>query len=135
MPCPRGRLEKFLAQYATGENNPFVALNQAFFHDGGFIHIPAGQDVQEPVHLLFISTSRETGTTVQPRNLVIAGAGSRATIIESYVTLGGAAYFTNAVTEIIAGDNATLEHVSFRTRPPTPSTSRPSPVNSAVPAT
>jgi Fe-S cluster assembly protein SufD len=109
-----GKVEKFLAQYATGENNPFVALNQAFFHDGGFIHIPAGQDVLEPVHLLFISTSRETGTTVQPRNLIIAGANSRATIIETYVTLGGAAYFTNAVTEIIAGDNATLEHVKFQ---------------------
>jgi Fe-S cluster assembly protein SufD len=70
--------------------------------------------VQEPVHLLFISTSRETGTTVQPRNLIIAGANSKATIIESYVTLGGAAYFTNAVTEIIAGDNAALEHVKFQ---------------------
>ncbi len=109
-----GRVEKHLAQRATGEDNPFVALNQAFFHDGGFIHIPAGQVVQEPIHLLFVSTSRETGTTVHPRNLIIAEANSRATIIESYVTLDGAVYFTNAVTEIIAGDNAALEHVKFQ---------------------
>jgi Fe-S cluster assembly protein SufD len=107
-------LERHLTHYANGDDNSFAALNQAFFHDGGFIHIPAGQVVQEPVHLLFISTSRETGTTVQPRNLIIAGANSKATIIESYVTLGGAAYFTNAVTEIIAGDNAALEHVKFQ---------------------
>ncbi|MGD0252911.1 MAG: Fe-S cluster assembly protein SufD [Verrucomicrobiota bacterium] len=109
-----GKVEKHLAQCATGEDNPFVALNQAFFHDGAFIHIPAGQVVQDPIHLLFVSTSRETGTTVHPRNLIIAEANSKATIIESYVTLGGAEYFTNAVTEIIAGDNAALEYVKFQ---------------------
>jgi Fe-S cluster assembly protein SufD len=109
-----GKVEKYLAHCATGKDNPFVALNQAFFHDGAFIHIPAGQVVPEPIHLLFVSTSREAGTTVQPRNLIIAGANSQATIIESYVTLGGAGYFTNAVTEIFAGDNATLEHIKLQ---------------------
>ncbi|MFZ1073275.1 MAG: Fe-S cluster assembly protein SufD [Verrucomicrobiia bacterium] len=107
-------LETHLAHYANGDDDPFAAMNQAFFHDGAFIHIPKGQVVPEPVHLIFISTSRDTGTTVQPRNLIIAEASSKATIIESYVTLGGAEYFTNAVTEIIAGDNATLEHVKFQ---------------------
>jgi Fe-S cluster assembly protein SufD len=109
-----GKVEKYLAQHGTGEGNPFEALNQAFFHDGGFIHIPAGHVVQEPIHLLFISTSRETGTTVHPRNLIITGANSGATIIESYVSFGGAEYFTNAVTEIFAGDNANLEHIKFQ---------------------
>jgi len=109
-----GKVEKYLAQHGTGEGNPFEALNQAFFHDGGFIHIPAGYVVPEPIHLLFISTSRETGTTVHPRNVIIAGANSRATVIESYVTLGGAEYFTNAVTEIFAGDHATLEHIKLQ---------------------
>ncbi|HXR03672.1 MAG TPA: Fe-S cluster assembly protein SufD [Verrucomicrobiae bacterium] len=109
-----GTAEKFLTHYAKADDNPFAALNQAFFHDGAFIHIPAGQVVPEPVHLLFVSTSREAGTAVHPRNLIIAGANSQATIIESYVTLGGAAYFTNAVTEIIAGDNVMLEHVKFQ---------------------
>ncbi len=109
-----GTAEKFLAHYAKVEDNPFASLNQAFFHDGAFIQIPAGQVVEDPIHLLFISTSRDTGTAIHPRNLIIAGANSKATIIESYVTLGGAAYFTNAVTEIIAGDNAALEHVKFQ---------------------
>jgi Fe-S cluster assembly protein SufD len=112
--CKNLLLEKHLTHYANGDDNPFAALNQAFFHDGAFIHVPEGQVVPEPIHLLFISTSRDTGTTVHPRNLIIAGANSKATIIESYVTLGGAGYFTNAVTEIIAGDNAALEHVKFQ---------------------
>ena len=109
-----GRAEKYLAHYTKGDDNPFAALNQAFFHDGAFIHVPAALAVPEPIHLLFISTSREAGTTVNPRNLIIAEADSKVTIIESYVTLDGAAYFTNAVTEIIAGDSAVLEHVKFQ---------------------
>ena len=113
-----GELEKYLAQYVHDEKNPFTALNQAFFHDGAFIHVPKGQTVPEPVHLLFISTSRDAGTTVHPRNLIIAEAGSRVTVIESYVTLDGAAYLTNAVTEIFAGDNARLEHVKFQDEAP-----------------
>jgi Fe-S cluster assembly protein SufD len=109
-----GKVEKYLAQHGTGEGNPFEALNQAFFHDGAFIHIPSGHVVPEPIHLIFISTSRETGATVHPRNLIIAEANSQATIIESYVTLDGAEYFTNAVTEIFAGDHATLEHIKLQ---------------------
>src|SRR5207247_7309495 len=38
------------------------------------------------------------------------GGGSRAMIVESYVGLGPASYFTNAVTEIVIGENAVLTH-------------------------
>jgi Fe-S cluster assembly protein SufD len=107
-------VEKHLGQCAPPEDNPFTALNQAFFLDGGFIHLPAGKTVDEPIQLIFISTSKQTGATIQPRNLIVADAGSQATIIESYVAIGGASYFTNAVTEMIVGDNATIEHLKFQ---------------------
>jgi Fe-S cluster assembly protein SufD len=107
-------IEKRLNHCAQMDDNPFAALNQAFFQDGGFIHLPAGKIVEEPIHLVFISTGREDGETIQPRNLIIAEANSKVTVIESYLASGSAAYFTNAVTEIIAGDNAVLEHVKFQ---------------------
>ena len=65
-----------------------------------------------------VSTARQSGDTIQPRNLVIAGAGSRATVLESYLATDSTAYFTNAVTEIVAGDNASLEHVKFQDEAP-----------------
>ena len=99
---------------ARMDDNAFAALNQAFFLDGGFIHIPAGKVIAEPIQLIFISTAQHSGDTIHPRNLILAGADSKATVIESYLATGGAAYFTNAVTEIIAGDNAALEHVKFQ---------------------
>jgi Fe-S cluster assembly protein SufD len=107
-------LEQQFGRFALTDGNSFAALNQAFFLDGGFVHIPAGKMVEEPIQLVFISTAKHSGDTIQPRNLIIAGPGSRATIVESYLSADHAAYFTNAVTEIVAGDNATLEHVKFQ---------------------
>jgi Fe-S cluster assembly protein SufD len=107
-------IEQQLGRFALTSDNSFAALNQAFFLDGGFVHIPAGQTVEEPVQLIFISTAKHNGDTIQPRNLIIAGAGSKATVIESYLAADPAAYFTNTVTEIVAGDNAALEYVKFQ---------------------
>jgi Fe-S cluster assembly protein SufD len=107
-------LEKQLGYCALVENNSFAALNQAFFLDGGFVHIAAGKTIEEPIQLVFVSTAGHDGGTTHPRNLIIAEANSRVTVIESYLSTGGSAYFTNAVTEIVAGDNAVVEHVKFQ---------------------
>jgi Fe-S cluster assembly protein SufD len=107
-------IKKHLSLYALTNDNAFAALNQAFFTDGGFVHVPAGASVAEPIQFVFISTAKNNGDTSQPRNLILASANSQATVIESYLSTDNAAYFTNAVTEIVAGDNAALEHVKFQ---------------------
>jgi Fe-S cluster assembly protein SufD len=107
-------VEKHLGRYARKPDNGFAALNQAFFVDGGFVHVPAGRILEEPIQFVYVSTNRQSGATFHPRNLVIAEAGSQVTILESYVTLGGRGYFTNAVTELFAGDEARLEFVKFQ---------------------
>jgi len=107
-------LEKHLGKYAHTDKNAFAALNQAFFADGAFIHVPAGVEIAEPVQLIYISSAKNSGETIQPRNLIIAGANSKLTVVESYLSASTAAYFTNAVTEILAGDNARVEHVKLQ---------------------
>ena len=107
-------IEKHFARYAPAAADAFAALNQAFFSDGGFIHVAAGVTVPEPFQLVYISTTSQAGATIQPRNLIVAEANSRLTVIENYVTLGGSGYFTNAVTELVAEDRATLEHVKVQ---------------------
>jgi len=107
-------LEKHLGRYARNADDGFAALNQAFFLDGGFVHVPAGQVVEEPIQFVYVSTAKQNGATFHPRNLVVAEANSRVTILESYVSLGSAGYFTNAVTELFAGENAHLEFVKFQ---------------------
>jgi Fe-S cluster assembly protein SufD len=107
-------LEKHLAHSSPPSDNAFTALNQAFFLDGGFIHVPAGKVVEEPVQLIYVATAKQNGATIQPRNVIVAEANSQVTVIESYVTAGGAGYFTNAVTELVAGDNAIVELLKFQ---------------------
>jgi Fe-S cluster assembly protein SufD len=107
-------IEKHLGQYAGTTGNAFAALNQAFFSDGAFISVPAGVAVEEPVQLVYISTSKRKGETIMPRNLIVAGANSKLSVVESYVSTNNQAYFTNAVTEIVAGDNAVVEHIKLQ---------------------
>jgi Fe-S cluster assembly scaffold protein SufB len=76
-------LEKHLARYARSDENAFAALNTAFFQDGAFIHVPAGKIVTEPVQLVFVSTAKEAGATIHPRNLIIAESQTRLTVIAS----------------------------------------------------
>jgi Fe-S cluster assembly protein SufD len=66
--------------------------------------------VETPVHLLFLSTVSAEATVSYPRNLIQVGENSQVTIVESYCGLDTGVYFTNAVTEIIAGENSVVDH-------------------------
>jgi Fe-S cluster assembly protein SufD len=105
-------LESRLGRIARHEDRPLTALNTAFLQDGAFIQVPAGTEWETPIHLLFVS--RTPGAVVQPRNLIVAEARSRVRVIEDYVSLHQAASFTNAVTEIVAGPGAWVEHVKIQ---------------------
>ncbi len=106
---PRG-LEGRLGKLAHADQNPFTALNTAFFQDGALVDVPRGAVVEEPIHLLFLSVGSPVPVVSYPRNLLLLGEGSRATIIETYAALDGHAYLTNGVTEIEVGPQAVLDH-------------------------
>jgi Fe-S cluster assembly protein SufD len=106
-------LEPHLARYTRHEEHPFVALNTAFIEDGAFVRVPKGQVLNEPIHLLYVSTGSGTPTVSHPRNLIIVDDESQAMIVESYVGLGRDVYFTNAVTEIVGGRNAVIDYYRF----------------------
>ncbi|MCI0748215.1 MAG: Fe-S cluster assembly protein SufD [Verrucomicrobia subdivision 3 bacterium] len=110
--------QKHLGRHVRLEQNAFAALNTAFFTDGALVFIPAGVEVPQPVHLLYITTATETGATAHPRNLIVAERDSRVTILESYVSTVHGAYFTNAVTEFVIGEHATVEHCKFQDESP-----------------
>ncbi|MEK7436857.1 MAG: Fe-S cluster assembly protein SufD [Pseudomonadota bacterium] len=98
-----------LGRHARFERNAFAALNTAFLHDGALIIVPRDTAPAAPVHLLFIATRKQAAS--YPRCLVIAESGSALTVVEDFVALQDAAYFTNAVTEIALAGNAKVHHV------------------------
>lgn len=107
-------LATHLGQYACIRDNSPAALNQAYFQDGAFVQVPDGVRLETPVHLLYLTTTAEAGATAQPRNLILAGQASQLTIVESYAATVASAYFTNAVTEMVIGADAVVEHCKFQ---------------------
>ena len=103
------RLSQFLGAQVKLDETPFVSLNTAFLNDGAFIFVPDGTVLEDSIHLLFVASgTREVLST--PRNLIVIGKRSQASVVESYVSLADAQYLTNAVTEVIVGDESVLEH-------------------------
>jgi Fe-S cluster assembly protein SufD len=108
-----GRPERHLGKIAKFDAHAFTALNTAFIRDGAFVELQADAVVDEPIHLIFVSEG-EGEAVSHPRNLIIAAPNSRATIIESYVSIRDTCYFTNAVTEIALGDGARIDHYKIQ---------------------
>jgi Fe-S cluster assembly protein SufD len=103
-------LEPHLTRHAGIDDHAFVALNTAFMTDGAVVLIPDGAVVESPIGITFLTDANGTPTVSHPRTLVIAGANSQAAVVESYAATTAASYFTNAVTEIVAGQGAQIEH-------------------------
>ena len=110
------RLEPHLGRLAGGRSSSFADLNAAFVEDGAFVSIPPGLVTDRPIHLVFLSSGAGIPDPVvsHPRTLVLAGRASQATIVESYAGVPGAAYFTNAVTEIAVEDGAVVDHYKLQ---------------------
>jgi Fe-S cluster assembly protein SufD len=103
-------IESHLARYAGFEEQAFVALNTAFMQDGAYVYVPRGCVVDVPIHLVFISLPQGEATVSHPRNLLVFEENTQAVVIESYIGLGQDVYLTNAVSECVLGQNATIEH-------------------------
>ena len=105
-------IEPHIARHAGFESDVFAAVNTSYLRDGAFIWIARDQKCPTPVQLLFVSTQQDAAT--YPRCLVVAEAGAECTVIEQHVGLADTPYFTNAVTEIVAGDGARVLHVKLQ---------------------
>ncbi len=86
------------------ERNGFAALNLAFAQFQ-VIRIPKETSLDKPIELLF---EADENALVCPHIVVIAEAGSKATLVETYVSAGKS--FTNTAIQIVVEDNANLTH-------------------------
>ncbi len=102
-------VEPYLGQIAPTGANGFAALNAALFADGACVHLARATAVEQPVYIVYVTTTDTDAVMMAPRNLIVLEEGAQATIIEQYVALGDARYLTNVVTEAALGANSRLE--------------------------
>ena len=96
-----------LGRYAS--QNAFVALNTAFLRDVAFARVARGTVREQPIEINHMVSGQAGGPPhAHPRTLIVVAPGAQCTIVETYK--GEGRYFTNAVTEIVAGDGAVVDH-------------------------
>lgn len=103
-------VREHLARHARFEEHAFTALNTALLEDGVFVHVAAGTVVPDPIHLLFVSTGGPAAAVSYPRTLIVAEANSQVSVVETYAGVDDGSYLTNAVSEVVALENATVDH-------------------------
>ena len=112
-----GVVRAHLGRQVETPHNRFVAWNTSALRDGAYVHLGRGAAVDGPIHLLFVSVPGQEPTVAHPRVLVVADEGASARVVESYVGSAGT-YLSNAVTEIVAGDGAVIDHCKLQQESP-----------------
>jgi Fe-S cluster assembly protein SufD len=101
-----------LGKYAP--ENAFVALNTAFLDNVALVRIARGAVVEKPIRIEYSASGQSAH--LHPRTLILVEPDAHCTIVETY--RGTGKYFTNAVTEIVAGDAAVVDHYKIQQESP-----------------
>jgi Fe-S cluster assembly protein SufD len=102
------RLQPSLAA-PNHRDHSFAALNLALLSDGVVVTIAANAEIEKPIEI--VSLTSGGGVAQHSRVIVIAGANSKATLVEHHASLGPGASFANIVVDVELADGANLEHV------------------------
>ncbi len=102
-----------LGELAATEGAPLVALNTAFWTDGLLLELDEGASLDQPINLHFLTDENATGKLVTPRNLIRAGRGSKATIIEHFETTVDDEFLHAPVTEIFCEAHSRINHLKI----------------------
>jgi len=103
-------LKPHLGRYFQFGRDGFGALNAAFIEDGAYVYLPRRTVLGAPIQLLFVSYGSGLPAMAHPHNLIIAEDETQASIAEDYISLGSGAFFSNVVTELVAGESAVISH-------------------------
>jgi Fe-S cluster assembly protein SufD len=102
-------VERHLGTVVTGEDL-FVARNDAGFHAGAFVYVPAGVAVEQPILLTAVQSA--SGTELHRRTLIVLEEGAQAEVWEQHLSADPVVEGVfNTVVELVVGDNARLRYV------------------------
>ncbi len=105
--------KNLIGSLANVETDAFIALNTAFSGNGFYLKIADNEQLQMPVHILYVSSSASQAV-VNPRNVIELGKNAEATIIEEQICIGAGKTFTNFLSEKFVGENAKLTSYTFQ---------------------
>ncbi len=108
-----------LGSVASVEDNAFTALNTALFSHGVLLRVSDGAALDRPVYIVYATVAENGAAFAQhPRTLILAGQSSEFKVLEHFIGIGDGAYLTNHVTEVLGGENASLQHYKLQQESP-----------------
>lgn len=108
-------VDQYFGKAAKTEGNELTALNTAFVQDGLFIYVPESVKTEKPIQLINIVHAEEP-LFIQPRHLIVADKGSNLTLVHCDHSLTHNVSFTNTVMEVIAEENARVDHYKIQNK-------------------
>jgi Fe-S cluster assembly protein SufD len=106
-------VDKHYGRYAEASLDSLAALNTLFAQDGFFIYIPEDVVLDKPIQIINIGYSFKN-LRLTRRNLIVAEKGSSASILVCDHTLCLQSFITNSLTEVYAGENASIDYVKLQ---------------------
>lgn len=101
-----------LGSIARIEEHTFAALATALIEAPLVVKIASGAEVDRLIEVVHVATG--AGKSSAPRVAIVAGAGSVATVVETYATSGPGPTLTLPVTEATIQEGARLEHIKVQ---------------------
>lgn len=105
-----GKIASLEGKLGSTNDERFARLNDALWQDGAFLYVPKGVVLENPIHLLFANKADDGSFAAHPRVLIVVEENAQAKVVETYLGLGGVC-MTNALTEVVVGKAAILEHI------------------------
>lgn len=92
----------------TSYETPFSLLNDSFFQDGLFLHVPKNCQLEKPIHLIYLTKPTQPLMMSQTRHLIVMEEKAKAIIFEDYQGANDTTYFNNLVTQAHVKASANL---------------------------
>lgn len=105
-------LEGKFGSCLEAEQHGFTALNTAYCQDGYMVHVAKGKVIDSVLEVVFVAS--DNGAVSHARNIIITEANTQVTIVEKHLGKDGQIYLNNNLTEIVAGDNAHIDHYKIQ---------------------
>ena len=103
-------VERLLGSVIGGQDDVFVARNEAGFTGGALVYVPPGVVVEAPIVLTGVQT--QAGSELHRRTLIVLEEGAQAEVWEQYVSgSDDLDAVLNVVSELVVGDAANLRYI------------------------
>lgn len=103
-------IQQHLNAVVEGQQHLFAQLNAAWLTEGVLVHVPKNQRLEKPIYVVQLASGQQTQISVNQRLLVVLENSAQAEIIEHYLSADSSTIFVNALTEMVIGENAELQH-------------------------